>query len=312
MTESSAVTVDVVSASFSVPTGGSDAVEVKVAPCTGVTSIEYPTGVTNQYLTFGAEKSPEEYGLPHISPDINETTNTVSTTGFDFADNKCGFDEQQNKYIGYKQIIRFTITVNDEAIGGPNVATNEPESGIWVDTNNDGIPDKNLAPFNRPTVKIPVSIWIEKHGLVDDDSAVFNLARAPYYPGATYENYTDTNSVFHLVEGDQGIKLAKTWVNFTKVIVNESNMQTVTVDGVQHKVVKLSGLDPDYYYRIKEDAWAWGYQYQEDGIAYTIGDNISNPLEVWNTPDPDAPKHAEAEVRNKFEKRDSKMTASGN
>lgn len=292
VTESSAVTVDVVSASFSVPTGGSDDVEVKVAPCTGITSIEYPTGVTKQYLTFGAEKSPEEYGLPHISADINESTNTVSTTGFDFADNQCGFDEKQNKYIGYKQIIRFTITVNDEAVGGPNVATNAPESGIYVDTDGDGKPDKNLAPFNRPTVKIPVNIWIQKQGLLDDDSAVFTLSRSPFV--ANFDP-----------------KTAK-WENFTKVIVNEQNMVEVEVDGEIVKVVKISGLDPDYYYRIKEDAWGWGYTYQDGGINYTVGDNIKNPILFVNTPDPDTPKHAEAVVRNKFEERTTTISASGN
>ena len=302
---SSSVLVDIVAQSFSIP-AGTDLGSVKVykdtctqASRTAIISFANDLEDITSQVTLVTDKDKGE----------------VSVSGFDYGANWCGWDDSANNGAGgphgNKLVLQIPIVVNEEAVGGPAVETNADGSQlILINADNDTL---KTYDFPKPTLKIPVSIWIEKHGLLDDDSAVFNLARAPYYPGATYENYTDTSSVFHVDENDtEGIKLAKTWVNFTKVIVNESNMQTVTVDGVEHKVVKLSGLDPDYYYRIKEDAWAWGYQYQDGGIVYTIGDNISNPLEVWNTPDPDAPKHAEAEVRNKFEKRDSKMTASGN
>lgn len=47
--------------------------------------------------------------------------------------------------------------------------------------------------------------------------------------------------------------------------------------------MKLVGLDPNYYYRLKEDAWAFGYQYQtSDGVVDTIGDEIINPITLVN------------------------------
>ena len=73
----SSVTVDIVSTSFSVPKGFEDnpggAITVKVAPCTGKTTID-----GKEYLTFGTAKAPSEYGLPAIAPSINEDDNKVS------------------------------------------------------------------------------------------------------------------------------------------------------------------------------------------------------------------------------------------
>lgn len=303
---SSTVLVDIVAQSFSIPEGtdlGTIRVYKDTCAVTGPNFLKYVFAddlqdITNEVTLIHDDGSPE-----------------VKVSGFNYGANWCGWDETANDGEGgphgNKLVVKIPITVNEEAVGGPAVETNEEGSQLIL-INEDG-DTLQTHPFPKPTLKIPVSIWIEKHGLVDDDSAVFTLARAPYYPGATYENYTDPESIFYVDESDtEGIKLAKTWENFTKVIINEKNMQTVTVDGVEHKVVKLSGLDPDYYYRIKEDAWAWGYQYQDGGIVYTIGDNLANPIQVYNVPDPDAPKHAESVVRNVFTERTTIIPASGN
>lgn len=169
------VTVDVVSSSFSVPKGYEDnpggAITVLVAPCTGETTIG---GV--KYLTFGEAKAPTEYGLPAITPSISESDNKVSTTGFDYATNWCGPDPTSSTgWHGYKQIIQFIINVNDDAVGGPNVETNESKSGIYLDGSDDP-----LITFNRPTVKLPVQIWLQKQGLRPGDSAVFTLYMCPF------------------------------------------------------------------------------------------------------------------------------------
>ena len=262
----SIVTVDVVTASFSVPHGGGDDVTVLVAPCEGKTTIN-----GKEYLAFGEAKTPAEYDLPAITPDIDEETNTVTATGFDFSANWCGYNAETKKYQGYKQIIRFVITVNEEAVGGPDVATNASSSGIYVDGN-------QIATFNRPTVKIPVSIWIQKNGLLDDDNAVFTIYSSPF------EGFNKEN-----IEGNA-------WTAFTKVVVGVKDIDSET--GIA--LVKITGLDPDYYYRIKEDEWAWGYTYQSGGILYTVGDEVHNPFVFTNIPKDDVPKHAEAIVRNTF------------
>ena len=269
VTSESAVTVDVVSTSFSVPTGGS-AVQVLVAPCNGKTTID-----GKEYLTFGEEKIPSEYDLDAITAKIDVAENKVSTSGFDFSTNWCGPDPTSTSaihnyaYHGFKQIIRFVITVNDAAVGGPSVATNSAESGIYLDGS-----DTPLVTFNRPTVKLPVQIWIQKTGLVGEDSAVFTLYATPYVEGQEASVYMSDD-------------YKKKWISFTKVIVNSGNMEEIddpNNPGTKIKVKKLVGLDPDYFYKLKEDAWAFGYQYQDgDGIVYTVGE-VTNPIKIENTP----------------------------
>ena len=258
----SVTTVDVVSSSFTAPNNASS-VSVFVAPC---------IGREGEYLTFGDEGTAESYGLPAITVNTDPETNSVSTKGFDFSLNWCGPDETntssvQTGFHGFKQILRFTITVNEDAVGGPHVVTNDEDSGIYkLDENGNRVGDPILR-FNRPYVKLPVSIWIQKEGLVDDDSAVFTL-------------YSSPAKEFNSDDYEENV-----WTSFTKIMVNSKNMVTVTNEnGDQVKVAKITGLDPDYYYKIKEDAWAFGYQYQNDGIVYTVGDNIKNPFVINNTP----------------------------
>ncbi len=270
----SSLTVDIVSSSFSVPQGFEDhpenAITVLVAPCNGITTIG-----ENKYLQFGEAKDPSFYGIDPIEPSISEDDNKVSTTGFDYSANWCGPDPTSTSayhnyaYHGYKQIIRFTITVNEDAVGGPAVETNDANSGIYLEGST-----TPLIKFNRPTVKLPVQIWIQKNGLQGDDSAVFTLARAPFS-----ENFNPSTA---------------TWESITKIVVGPDDYDPET--GVYLK--KQVGLNPDYYYRIKEDAWAFGYQYQYGGVLYTVGDEVVNPFVFDNTPK--NKKFDEAQARNIF------------
>lgn len=248
VTAEAAVTVDVVTTSFDAPTNAS-AVSVKVAPC---------IGEEGGYLIFGEPKTAEEYGLPHITVNPIQD-NTVSTTGFDYSGNFCGPDGQGG-YTGYKQIISFVITINDSATGGPSVATNAPTSGIYIN-------DEQLLPFNIPHVKVPVQIWIEKRGLVGDDSAVFTIyySKSPSGP----------------------------WTHFTKVVLNNS---VELKSALGYPMVKITGLEPTNYYRIKEDAWSWSYTV-DNPVRYT-SEVINNPFIFVNTPRDI--KETEDGVRNVF------------
>ena len=266
-----AVTVDVVSSSFTAPKNASD-VQVLIAPCIGWQTID-----GKQYLDFGEAKAPTEYGFTGIEVTVDEDNNMVSTSGFDFSENWCGPDptstsEIQPGFHGFQQILRFTITTNDDAVGGPAVETNDEESGIYLEGS-----DEPLLTFNRPTVKIPVQIWIQKTGLEGEDSAVFTLARSPFV-----ENFDPTTA---------------SWESITKIVVGPDDLDPAT--GLYLK--KQVGLDPDYYYRIKEDAWAFGYQYQYGGTLYTVGDEVQNPFTFENTPK--NKKFDEASARNIFKER---------
>ncbi len=274
VTSESMVTIDVVASSFSLPYGVSaDDISVTIAPCTGQTRAKEDLGGGKErlYYTFGEDKASTAYGLPAIVPTVDASSNMVTTSGFDFSANWCGYDASASQWRGYKQTISFEIQLNEDSVGGPDVATNAPESGIYVN----GHP---VAEFNRPVVKVPVSLWIKKIGLMGDDSAVFNVQYAHYEEGVVPTSLPSS-----------------AWKSFTKVIVNSNSPKDT--DG--NPMVKLVGLDPDYFYRIKEDAWAWTYTYVADGVQYVFGENQHNPFVFTNIPQPNI-KSGEATVQNVF------------
>ena len=313
----SAVTVDIVSSSFSVPKGfessPGEAITVLVAPCMG----KFSASDGKDYLTFGEEAAPSVYNLPAIVPTIDESTNKVSTTGFDFGTNWCGYDESNSRYHGYKQIIRFVVTLNEDAIGGPDVQTNDSESGIYLEG-----ATEPLVKFNRPTVKVPVSIWIQKTGLISktadptnpsaqghEDTAVFTLRRTkylgPYQTDAQGKPISDGNGGFlrinYIYDKDNPVKITYNgtenyelkWETFTKVAVNMKDKIVMTDGTVYDGAVMISGLNSDYIYRIEEDAWAHlGYSFDPNATAHytmewdaTAGEykSLSNPFIFDNT-----------------------------
>ena len=280
VTAESAVTVDVIASSFSLPENvTAEDITVTVAPCTGQTT-KTATQVGSQYagtyLTFGEAKEATEYGLPAITPIVDASKNTVSTKGFDFSENYCAAIDDHGTITGgrgYKQIISFEITVNPDAVGGPNVVTNDEKSGIYLKDKTEP-----LVTFNRPTVEIPIQIWIKKKGLLGEDSAVFNIQYTNYVEGVDPRTIADNQ-----------------WKSFDKVMVNSHSPKDK--DGLPME--KLVGLNPHFFYRIKEDAWAWSYNYQDNGIQYTFGEDQVNPFIFENLPK-ETPKEAEATVRNTF------------
>ncbi|MBQ4287180.1 MAG: hypothetical protein II770_04035, partial [Bacteroidales bacterium] len=271
----SPVTVDVIAASFALPTGASaDDITVKVAKC---------VGKEGNYLQFDEPIDPGDADpAMTITPTVNTTTQKVSTTGFDFSANWCGYNEDTGKYQGYKQIISFEIKVNDNAVGGPDVLTNEENSGIFL-----AGATEPLVKFNRPTVKIPISIWIKKQGLEGDDTAVFTIEYAEYDPTVTNPSTLPKSA----------------WKSFDKVAINSNS----EIDSDGYPIVRLTGLDPDFFYRIREDQWAWSYDYQASGIQYTVGSGGSNPFVFVNKPK-ETVKENESSVRNEFNERTEKIS----
>ena len=296
------VTIDVVASSFNIPSEAAN-LSVTVAPCEGKTQDPgEPETIGGQkvrklYLKFGEAKKAEDYGLPTITIETGKNKDqqdTVATKNFNFSEHWCGYDEEHTKWHGYKQIISFDVKVNETAVGGPTVATNDGASGLYVD----GEP---LIHFNRPNVELPISIWIVKKGLIGDDSAVFNIQYAEYKDGV------DPRDLPEFVQ-DENENEIPTWKSFTKVMVN-ANSPKYTINGVEYPIAKLVGLSPKFFYRIKEDAWAWTYKYvtggdaahQKGGRLYIFGEDQKNPFVFENESDKDNKvKEHEATVKNVF------------
>lgn len=224
---------------------------------------------------------------------VNTTDNSVSVRGFDYGKLWCGIDEEHENseefdktdyehyvkgYRGFKLVMEFPITVKDGAIGGPSVLTNTAGSGLYVTDANGNKVGEPIIVYPRPTLPIPVNLWIEKRGLKQGESANFTILRKLVQKA----NETDPDPEYE---------------EFAKIfITGESN-----ADGTSKPVVKkLLNLDPSYFYKIFEEGWSWSYsnQAQDINTAPSTETVTTNPIVIENTYDDPDIRHAEAKAVN--------------
>lgn len=311
------VVLDVMSDSFELPREISGKVKFYTAQCIGTKMID-----GKEYLAFAkeipADSRPaldylwverevggnkmwvniceDEHGYDDIDQSITYTVptskKTITVKGFEFADLWCGLDQSTdhmnntrllddddpNKefakpgYRGFKLIIEFQIKVSDGAVGGTGVPTNkELESGLYHAGSDGSASGTPLINYQKPVLTIPVQLAIRKEGLQVNESASFTVQRRTMVEGSEWEDYT-------------------TFV--------------VTCTATDNKpMVKLLNLNPDYYYRVKENGWSWAYSNRaqiEATFPSTEDPNLANPIVIVNTPKDDTPKHAEAVKRNEL------------
>lgn len=283
VTAEATTTVDVVAQSFDLPYGSNvDSIKVYFADC---------TGFENGYLTFDEEhkKSNPAVGVDgHVTIQIDTITQKITATGFDYSGNWCGKDESlgENQYHGMKMMIEIPIEMSDDAVGGNQVGTNGPASGIYVN-------GENLCPFDIPHIDLPINLHIQKE-IADGECATFEIYRKKLEDGATWETKP-----------------------FKTVIV---------IGGNNENKVKLMGLDPHYLYKIVEAGWSWTYDLEKvtDKDGNTIEGDITsdklelNPFIFVNKKKDRQIRHAESAVYNDFrtagevEGFDSKPTSTSN
>lgn len=260
--------------------------------------------------------------------DIDEdqlADNIIEVTGFDYSNNWCGPITKNGATIGaqgHKLIILIPIEMSEDAVGGPNVATNAEGSGIWVNKETDTEP---LVKFTSPTVSLPVNLWIEKKLFVSETDNVITTKDMPH----------GENTKFVIKRGvtneKPGADDDATWhPDYSKI----TNWEYVTSVFVPNKngsnVVKIQGLPStcaagDYVYKVIEEDWGWTYTFyaatgkgyvKDDEDNVTI-DNITikngmevysdqfvvNPITIVNKEEADSDqrvRHAESKVTNTF------------
>lgn len=317
----SSVLVDIVASNFKIPTNTSlGSVKVWEVPCTQQSA--------TSFISFSPRNATGALAWTNITDDVDldltkQAQGEVSVKGFDYGAKWCGWDatanNNQGAAHGSKLVLEIPISANDDIVGGPSLETNLPGSGITVKDKDGNIIEEHQ--FISPVVKVPVTIWIKKEGLLSstknsavqghEDNAVFTIRKTKFLglyetdangneiEGGKRIDYTYNNSTEYTIKG---VKTKLTWTTFTKVSVNMK-------EGAQDGIVKISGLDPDYIYRIEEDAWAHlGYNFDPDATArYTLEwdeaaghyKDISNPFVFSNTPKTNA-FYSEDVVRNVF------------
>ena len=240
-----------------------------------------------------------------VEDDPDEQNDVIKVTGFDYAKLWCGLDGDPNHstgtdantedytasdygdydlgtgpyikgYRGFKIIIDIPISLQNNAVGGPSVNTNEAGSGLL-----DPSTGTLLVPYPIPQLTIPVNLWIQKEGLQKGESASFVILRklaeaTTEVPTPAYEPFTNV-----LVSGETGVD-------------DNGNSYSKPV------MVKLLNLDPAYYYKVVEEGWSWSYtsNAQDEETAPSTETILSNPIIIKNTPKPSTPKHDEAVKRN--------------
>lgn len=253
--------VDIVSSSFVLPTGTSASdIKVFTAPYewnSTAKKLEFGTAILapgstdtfDDYEVVDGKKQLKEEGVDVDDAIMEEggitvDGNAITVTGFDYADNWCGpvktaaGDTTDAK--GHKIIIMIPIETNPDAVGGPNVATNGPGSGI-KDKNGD-----MLVRFDPPAVSLPINVQIQTTGLSEGESAKYSIKR-------------------RVGEGE--------WEYVTTVFVTCHKGQTNP--SVYLKGLPSRGAEGNYQYMIIDDNWDWTYTL--DNVSGTRTDGEDKP-----------------------------------
>lgn len=323
------VMMDVMSDSFEIPANAGDKIKLYTAQCIGTKQIDgtdylafaepIPAGSRptvdhiwdyqkvgtgdDAYMTWVDLAKDISGGLVidgALTASKTDDGKSITISGFDFASMWCGLDEDPDHYHtaaegntrhtvasddpnagyaadgyrGFKVIIEFPIIVSKGAQGGTGVPTNnKDESGFYRGTDSGAATGEPIINYQKPQLTIPVMLAVQKEGLGPNESASFTVQMKK-------------------IDGSED------WHDYMTFVL------TCTEDD-DKPIQKLINLNPDYYYRIKENNWSWAYSNKaqvEATFPSTDPEDpnyvSSNPIVIVNTPIPNPPKHAEAVSRN--------------
>lgn len=229
---------------------------------------------------------------------VDGETGEVEVTGFDYGANWCGWEDDDitgyHGPHGYKLLLQIPITANTDAVGGPNVATNTPDSGLTIKDDEGNIVDEYT--FISPKISLPVNVHIKKEGLKPGESAKFMIQKA---------RIPASGDISEIAEED--------WEYVSTVFVtNGPYAQRDKGD----PVVKVRGLpanedgvdeenNPVRYnliYRISEEEWSWSYTLDTEP-QFTDTQHVDNPFLFSNTERDNIDvivRHAETKATNIF------------
>ena len=243
---SSSTVVDVMSKSFTLPTG-TDPSTVQVWE----TKAQSYNTTTNQYV-FSTDKDHWQNitNAQGLILDVDDATNKVKVSGWAFDKNACA-RKSDGSVVGKQLILEIPIEMGPNAVGGPGVGTNGAGSGIsYVDEN--GV--TQTLHFETPNIGLPINIHIRKEGLQLGESAKFTIQRM-------WDGESDIP--------DDVVITPDTWEDYTSVFVTRRSTNTESGDNAP--IVKIVGLHPGFIYRIKEEGWSWSYGVSRvHGSKYTI------------------------------------------
>lgn len=303
---SSAVTaVDVVSASFMIPRNEGETdlqlknkIKVFLAPCIGYVQPDSTytirvngKDVVKHYLAFGnLIPAADSITVGLQAAPGSQHLNQISVNGFDYSANWCGPDDTSDSgFHGYKLVVKIPIKMDTLAVGGPNIETNGPGSGIYTVIDGERVP---VVEFKSPTVSLPVNIHINKIGLQEGESAKFIIERA-LLPEVEEGETIDYDNLG--------------WGPVTSVFVTrhdgENAQEPITKIKGLPSTILVEGQQKPVIYRVVEDEdWSWSYHSRVIGYDNTH-QLVTNPFKFQNILKDDINtkiRHAESKATNTF------------
>ena len=325
-------TVDVVSSSFMLPPNATaSSIKLFTAKCTNSDTWTFEREYLKGYSPHYTYNDDGTYSSVKVDATVTADIdgNEIEVTGFAYDKNWCGTVTSGSTvtHRGYKVIILIPVRMNPDAVGGPNVATNGPGSGIINDKG------ENIMQFESPHVSLPVNVYIEKAGLEARESAKFKIERAliPTDAGWTPEGITDweyVSTVFVTNSPNSSFTNLDTSGNLTansNPMVRVKGMPATEVlwwedeDGnrsdekdATHTIPHQQGL----IYKISEEPWSWSYT-PTTPPQYTVTDKVDNPFTFTNAKRTSdnidvTVRHAESKVTNVFKGGSNVGTAAEN
>lgn len=278
---SSSVLVDIVSTSFVIQ----DDAELGKAKVYQVENIQ--TSATSLPVWEPRAQWEEITNKQGISFVSNPETGEVSVSGFAYGDEWVGWDASYEneqgvrvgKAHGSKLYIEIPIMADENALGGPDVATNAPGSKLTITDKEGNVISEHE--FISPVISLPVNIHIMKKGLKEGESAKFTIRRTTLpitdtsvwdYVSSVYVT-NGKSSAFEEIEEEDGTK---------------SSYPVTYVRGLPSVIEGTDGSHLEYVYRIDEDDWGWTYDFDKvTGIGVVSVDETTHnvttgPIEIKN------------------------------
>lgn len=277
---SSSVLVDIVSTSFVIQ----DDAELGKAKVYQVENIQ--TSATSLPVWEPKAQWEEITNKQGISFVSNPETGEVSVSGFAYGDEWVGWDASYEvdgvrvgKAHGSKLYIEIPIMADENALGGPDVATNAPGSKLTIKDSEGNVLSEHE--FVSPVISLPVNIHIMKKGLKEGESAKFTIRRTtlPITDSSVWDYVSSVyvtngkSSAFEEIEEEDGTK---------------SSYPVTYVRGLPSVIEGTDGSHLEYVYRIDEDNWGWTYEFDKvTGIGVLSVDEethnvTTGPIEIKN------------------------------
>lgn len=223
---------------------------------------------------------------PGITFVSNPETGEVSVSGFPYGDKWVGWDASYEedgvrvgKAHGSKLYIEIPIMADEDALGGPDVATNAPGSKLTIKDSEGKVLSEHE--FVSPVISLPVNIHIMKKGLKEGESAKFTIRRTTL--PITDSSVWDYVSSVYVTNGKSSAS-----EEIEEEDGTTGSYPVTYVRGLPSVIEGTDGSHLEYVYRIDEDDWGWTYDFDKvTGIGVLSVDEethnvTTGPIEIKN------------------------------